>query len=108
MNYDRGEVSVLPLDGGAEQTLSTGENHPQQVRVEAGWAYWANFGSLPDGPDGELRGVRLGSTVAPRTFAAGLPAIYAFTLEGGAAWWAAEGTQGGNYEDGVVQRVRVR
>jgi len=108
VDYDRGEVTLLPLDGGAEQTVSSGENHPQQVRVTAGWAFWANFGSLPDGPDGELRGVRLGSAVAPKTFASGLPSLAAFTLENGTAWWAAEGTRGGNYEDGVVQRVRVR
>lgn len=108
VDYDRGDVRRLLLGSTVVEPLAAGEHHPLQVLVDGSMVYWLAFGSPPDGPDGALRGVRVDGGVGARTFAAGLPALNQFSLEGGYAWWAAQGTTPGNFEDGAVQRTRLR
>jgi hypothetical protein len=79
-----GKVLSVPIGGGAERTLASGQNGPGPIAVDTTAVYWINEGSKDD--DGALMKLPLDGG-APVTLAAGRSGPFEIAIDDTFVYW---------------------
>ena len=100
-----GTVRRTRDDGtGGVESVSSGENTPVALAVDASGVYWINAGTSPDYLDGALRRADLtGGTVT--TMMPGVVNVQAMAIDDVDVYVCSAGTPGGKYHDGTIWQM---
>lgn len=92
-----GGILSVPTSGGTPTVLTTNVNNPNEIAIDANYAYYTNYAT-----NGSVMRVPLsGGTATTIASAQNMAAVVA--VDGSSVYWTAQGTQGGT--DGKVMKA---